>query len=84
LQIATIVLIENNSFLLEQSLLFVVWQHETHRGTSALRIHDAMPGRAVRRTVHDETDSAWRVTIAEQLCDLAVSHDSTARDAPHK
>jgi len=77
LQIATSVLIEFDSFLLEHALLLIVWQHHSPRGTLALRIQHTMPGRAVRRTVHDETNCPRRVAFAEQLGDLAVSHYST-------
>jgi hypothetical protein len=63
--------------------LFVVRQHDAACRRRALRVENAMPGRAVRRRVHCEPDGSRRVTFAEQFCDLAVSHHASAWNAAH-
>ena len=39
-------------------------------------VYDAMPGRFVIGSVHNEADRSGRITVAENFRELAVSHHS--------
>ena len=43
-------------------------------------VHDAMPGRLVIGSVHDEADCSGRITVAKNFRKLAVRHNSAARN----
>ena len=43
-----------------------------------MRVHDAMPGRFVIASVHDEADRSGRIIVAENFRKLSVRHQSAA------
>jgi len=72
--------IEAYTLGLQHSLLFVVRKDEAARGTTTLRIDDAVPGSLVVRGVHNKANCSRRVPFAEDFSDLAVSHNVSTRN----
>lgn len=81
-------IVEDNAFSFEHQPLKVRFLNDdTTRRDCASRIDDSMPGYVAfiaRRCVHRPANKSGAVPFLKQARDLAVSHDSSARNAQHK
>src|SRR5712664_2340017 len=80
-QIAAACLVELHALAFQHALLFVSRQYNARRGCSPLRIDHAMPWRLVIGAMHDESNCARRITFAEHVSNLPVSHHAATRNA---
>ena len=81
-EIATAGGVELHALSFQHSLLFICRQNYAAGRAAALRIDYALPGRlASISAMHHKSYGARSVTFAQNVRDLSVSHDPSARNA---